>query len=101
MEDQSNNFIQMWPDLISDGHPSFSPDGTKVVTDTYPDRTRLSSIYCMNGDTVKRIARVFTPFKYDNEVRCDLHPRWNRKGTEICFDSVFEGQRGLYVVECV
>lgn len=98
MEDQSNNFIQMWPDLISDGHPSFSPDGTKVVTDTYPDRTRLSSIYCMNGDTVKRIARVFTPFKYDNEVRCDLHPRWNRKGTEICFDSVFEGQRGLYTV---
>lgn len=99
MEDQSNNFIQMWPDLISDGHPSFSPDGTKVVTDTYPDRTRISSIYCMNGDTVKRIARVFTPFKYDNEVRCDLHPRWNRKGTEICFDSVFEGQRGLYVVD--
>lgn len=98
MEDLSNNFIQMWPDLISDGHPSFSPDGTKVVTDTYPDRTRLSSIYCMNGDTVKRIARVFTPFKYDNEVRCDLHPRWNRKGTEICFDSVFEGQRGLYTV---
>ena len=48
---------------------------------------------------VKVIARVFAPFKYDNDTRCDLHPRWNRAGDKICFDSIFEGHRGLYVVD--
>ena len=56
----------------------------------------------MDGDEtkpdVKVIARVFAPFKYDNDTRCDLHPRWNHVGDKICFDSVFEGHRGLYVV---
>ena len=42
------------------------------------------------------IAKVFAPFKYDNDVRCDLHPRWNKSGNAICIDSVFEGKRGLY-----
>ena len=47
---------------------------------------------------MKVIARVFAPFKYDNDTRCDLHPRWSRDGKKVCFDSVFEGHRGLYVV---
>ena len=44
------------------------------------------------------LARVFAPFKYDNDTRCDLHPRWSRDGSKIAFDSVFEGHRGLYSV---
>jgi glycosyltransferase involved in cell wall biosynthesis len=45
-----------------------------------------------------RIAKVFSPFKYDNDCRCDLHPRWNRVGDKVCIDSVHEGKRGLYVI---
>ena len=33
------------------------------------------------------------------DVRCDLHPRWNRKGNAITFDSTHEGFRGIYRVE--
>ena len=45
-----------------------------------------------------RIAKLFSPFKYDNECRCDLHPRWNRAGNAVCIDSVHEGKRGIYAI---
>lgn len=100
MKDKTKEYIKLWSDLLSpDGHPSYSPDGSKVVTDTYPDRARVQTIYLIQQDKIDTVARVFAPFKYDNDVRCDLHPRWNHKGDKICFDSVFEGKRGLYIVE--
>lgn len=49
-------------------------------------------------ESVKAIAKVFSPFKYDNNTQCDLHPRWRQDGKAVCFDSVFDGYRGLYVV---
>lgn len=103
MKDKTQEYFKLWPELSSDGHPSYSPNGSLVVTDTYPDRQRLASVYCIDTkiNNIKKLARVFAPFRYDNDVRCDLHPRWNRAGDKICFDSVFEGQRGLYVVEIV
>jgi hypothetical protein len=33
------------------------------------------------------------------EIRCDLHPRWNRAGDAISFDSLHEGFRGVYSME--
>ena len=32
------------------------------------------------------------------DIRCDLHPRWNRTGTAFSFDSTHEGFRGIYEV---
>lgn len=97
MEDKTQNYKKLWSQLTGDGHPSYSPDRKLVVTDTYPDRSRISSIYCMNENTILRIGRVFSPFKYDNDVRCDLHPRWNRNGDKICIDSTHEGKRGVFI----
>jgi hypothetical protein len=99
MKDKTQKYHRLWPELGSDGHPSYSPDGRLIVTDTYPDRGRIASVYCISGDKINKLARVFAPFRYDNDVRCDLHPRWNRTGEMLCFDSVFEGLRGLYVLE--
>lgn len=98
MEDKTKNYRKTWLELSSDGHPSYSPDGSMAITDTYPDRARVATVYCIKEDKIKKLARVFAPFKYDNDVRCDLHPRWNRAGDRVCFDSVFQGKRGLYVV---
>lgn len=103
MKDKTREYKLYWPKLNTDGHCSYSPDGRYIITDTYPNRKRLASVYLcsekgdMNG-LCERIARVFAPFKYDNDCRCDLHPRWNRTGTKICIDSVHEGKRGLYVI---
>ena len=103
MKDKTNEFIHCWPQFSNDGHPSYSPDGKYIITDSYPDRARIASINLMDGDETKKdnatIAKVFAPFKYDNDTRCDLHPRWNHAGDKICFDGVFEGHRGLYTVE--
>lgn len=102
MKDKTQEYIHCWSQLSNDGHPSYSPDRSLIVTDTYPNRARIAEVELMDGDEtkpdVKVIARVFAPFKYDNDTRCDLHPRWNHKGDKICFDSVFEGHRGLYVI---
>lgn len=97
MKDKTKEYTHKWPEMSADGHPSYSPDGKLVVTDTYPDRARIASIKIMDGNDVRILARVFAPFKYDNDTRCDLHPRWSRDGKFICFDSVFEGHRGLYI----
>lgn len=97
MKDRTNQYQKMWPELTMDGHPSYSPDRSLVVTDTYPDRARVATVYIIKGNKIEKLARVFAPFRYDNDVRCDLHPRWNRSGDRICFDSVFEGKRGLYI----
>lgn len=101
LNDKKQHYKMFWPEINTDGHCSYSPDNKYVITDTYPNRKRLASIYiCQEkSDKVTRIARVFSPFRYDNEVRCDLHPRWNRLGTEICFDSVHEGKREIYKIK--
>ena len=103
MKDKTDKYYHCWPEMTGDGHPSFSPDRSLVVTDTYPDRARIAYLKVMDGDVrkpeVNVVAKVFAPFKYDNDTRCDLHPRWNHAGDKICFDSIFEGHRGLYVVD--
>lgn len=100
MKDKTQEYRHCWPELNGDGHPSYSPDRKMIVTDSYPDRSRIQYIRLMNGEYCKPqiIAKVFSPFKYNNDTRCDLHPRWNRAGDRVCFDSVFEGHRGLYTV---
>lgn len=99
MKDRSDVYEPVWTSLKSDGHPSYSPKGDCVVTDTYPDRKRLSKVYLLKGSEIKTIAKVYAPFKYDNDLRCDLHPRWNRKGDKVSIDATFEGKRALYTIK--
>ena len=100
MQDKTQKYRMYWPELNTDGHCSYSPDGKYIITDTYPNRKRIASVYlCTEEDNrSRRIARVSAPFRYDNDCRCDLHPRWNHKGDKVCIDSVHEGKRGLYVI---
>jgi len=87
--------------LSCDGHCSYSPDRRWILTDTYPDAERMRTLilYRPEDDYRVNIGRFFAPKKLDGEIRCDLHPRWSRDGTQVCFDSVHEGTRQIYVVD--
>lgn len=99
LKDKSTEIYAVWKDLHNDGHPSYSLDERRVITDTYPDKNRCSTLYLNNEKEVKIINRFYHPFRYDEDNRCDLHPRWNRKGDKICFDGVLEGNRAMYVMD--
>jgi len=88
--------------LNRDGHPSFTRDGRWMVTDTYPNSTDERQLLLYEFESSERFgvgsfrscpAIDSTPF------RCDLHPRWNRTGTHVCFDSLHEGHRGVYLID--
>lgn len=88
--------------LRRDGHPTYSPDRRWILTDTYPlkkDPHRELYLYeTMTGRRVD-VGKFYSPPDLDGESRCDLHPRWNRDGTQVCIDSVHEGRRSMYVID--
>lgn len=85
----------------SDGHPQFSPDGQYLLTDTYPDRFGRQHliIYDLQKQERRDVAKLRLPLSYIKGTRCDFHPRWNRKGNMICFDSAHTGMRSLCTID--
>lgn len=97
--DRTNDFSMIWPDIDYDGHPSYSPDGKRIVTDSYPDRTRHQKVIVGNEAEHFQLASLYSPFKYDEDVRCDLHPKWDREGKQICVDATVDGKRAVYGIK--
>jgi hypothetical protein len=53
----------------------------------------------MAGEREIELGRYYAAPQFKGDVRCDLHPRWNRSGTQASFDSVHEGSRQVYVID--
>ena len=87
--------------LLRDGHGAFSDDEQWMATDSYPDELRMRTLMLldMENDSVLPLGRFYVPPVYTGAHRCDLHPGWNHKGNKICFDSVHENTRQVYLVE--
>jgi hypothetical protein len=87
--------------LTQDGHCSYSPDRRWILNDTYPDKNRLQWLMLYNPKTGRRydLNQFKSPKEYTGPFRCDLHPRWNRDGTQVCFDGSHDAQRQVYVVD--
>ena len=85
--------------LHEDGHPSYSPDKSLILTDTYPDKygEQRLLLYALDQRPIE-LSRFFSPIRYRGEMRCDLHPRWDRTGQNVCVDSAHCGNRTLYVI---
>lgn len=80
-----------------DGHPSFSHHKKLILTDTYPNHGRKQYIFLF--DREKQILEVldslWSPFRYFNDERCDLHPRWSYDDKYVCVDNTASGFRSL------
>ncbi len=102
-KDQTDQFRQVGKDIFkSDGHPTYLPGENKILTDTYPDRSRRSSLLLYDEDLKKLdlLGQFIHPKKFSSSDpyknwRCDLHPRVDRNGNFACFDSVHKGVRSL------
>ena len=72
-----------------------------MLNDTYPDKQRLQWLMLFNPTTGRRydLNQFHLPPKLTGPFRCDLHPRWNRDGTQVCIDSAHEETRQVYVVD--
>jgi hypothetical protein len=86
--------------LNEDGHPTYIRQGTTIITDTYPNHYGEQRLL-LYSDTgcLTELAHLRTPARFAGEVRCDLHPRPDREGKYVCFDSAHEGTRALYVLD--
>lgn len=86
-------------DKFGDGHPNIS--GNKVIFDTYPDKSRMKSLYLYNYDdkNLEKLGEFLESFSFYGETRCDLHPRFSYDAKKIFFDSVHTGKRQLYMLD--
>lgn len=82
-----------------DGHPSFSKDGRWILTDTYPDHKRKQYLFLFDNNEKKLylLDKLYSPFKYFNDFRCDLHPRWSNDNQYVCVDNTQTGLRSLKI----
>lgn len=103
--DQTHEVLDVANGILDrDGHPSYSPNGEWILTDTYPDDRNFQRVILYHTERNLRIdiGEFYSSpdyFSAHGAIRCDLHPRWNRDGTEICIDVNQDGKRQMYVMD--
>ncbi|OAS15642.1 hypothetical protein [Paenibacillus oryzisoli] len=87
--------------FLRDGHCSYSPDRQYMLYDSYPDADgyRHLYVYSLKNKRGLTLGSYYSLPDIDGDIRCDLHPRWNRAGTHISFDSIHEGKRHVYAMD--
>ena len=100
LQDKTHEGILQDAFFVDDNHMSFNPSNTLMITDTYPNKTRnqILRLYSEEKKTVTDLGYFYSMENVCTDVRCDLHPRWNRKANAVTFDSTHEGFRGIYKI---
>lgn len=102
VKDKTSEYSIMNNTLLKEnGHPGFSKNKQWLLTDTYPNKSRMSTLllYNVKKEKVITIGSFFSPLKYFGEYRCDLHPRFSSDNKGVFINSVHEGTRHLYYID--
>ena len=85
-------------------HMIFSPDGTKLLADSYSGTEGIQTLAMIDVKTGKM--EILGRFNHrpekvdDDDTRCDLHPRWSPDGHYITVDSIHDNKfRGVYLLK--
>ena len=73
-----------------------------MLTDCYPDEKenlRRLFLYDLREKQAYEIGAFYSDPAYPIPTRCDLHPNWSRDDRTVCFDSIHEGSRQVYLVD--
>ena len=104
--DRSNEVVPVGRGImVRNGHNTYLPgtDNEWILNDTYPQGdAREQVLYLFHEPSNRRVdlGRFHEPEAYQGEWRVDLHPRCNRAGTSVCFDSTHESKgRQMYIIE--
>lgn len=81
-----------------DIHCSYSPDYKFIIGDGYADAEGYRPLFLYHRARGRGmlLGRFYSPDLGNFDIRSDLHCRWMHGGTQITFDSIHEGFRGLY-----
>ena len=86
---------------LNDGHPSVDVTRKWIILDSYPNKKYNSYLYLYNIEKMEIVdVGVFkSNINLHGYNRCDLHPRWNNKGTKVMIDSSHNGKRYPVVID--
>ena len=103
--DQTQDFrLLAEGELNFDGHMTFSPDRRWLVTDKNVQATleKWLLLVRLAGEEVTVLHKFDMREQrfLSGDLRCDLHPRWNRSGNQVCVDAIDpnDGTRQLHIV---
>lgn len=91
--------------MTSNGHITYVPDTRYewILNDTYPrGEERQQELYLFHVPTGRKITlgKFHEPAIFRGEWRCDLHPRCDRQGKRVFFDSTHEDdKRQMYMID--
>jgi hypothetical protein len=91
---------------LGSGHPTAHPNGTHLLTDSYQNDVPVFGdgtipirwIDVRDGSETDLI-RIFTKQNYENSLRVDPHPAWDRTYTRFAFNAFADGTRRVYVAD--
>jgi hypothetical protein len=88
--DGQDDYRSFGDDFFRGGHPTFSPDGNWIATDAGDGKKKekLLMLYSMRTGEGQVLGSFPMREYMSGDLRCDLHPRWNRAGNAICFDAL-------------
>jgi Tol biopolymer transport system component len=87
--DVSSTFIQLTTHPETDGHPYWSPDGTKIVF--HSNRAGNYDVWVMNADGSNKM-------QLTTHSKRDRRPHWSPDGTKIVFHSNRAGNHDVWVM---
>ena len=83
-----------------DGHPSFTNDGSYMLTDSYPDRNNYRRFVVYNTITRKGLVIAKMPENKQGEnVACDLHPKLSKDNRYVVFDNTSLGKHSMILFQ--